>query len=405
MLNIKSTVWGLSSICFASIGPLYASETTNDAVLVKGNNTFALKLFHQLRTGEKGNLFFSPYSISTALGMTYGGARNNTAKEMAKTLRFPLGEAKLHPAFAALQTGLNKIEKKGNIKLSIANSIWPHTKYKFLDSYVSLLKKDYGVTVTPLDYSNNPDNIPRKTINKWVEDKTNDKIKELIKPGILTPLTRMVLTNAIYFKGDWAEQFDKKRTRQLPFKVSSSKSVKTDLMYRSAKFKFADLKSHQIIELPYKGDSLSMIAILPTKVDGLEDLEKELTLDNLEKWQKSMRKTKVQLFLPKFKMTSMIELSDILQKMGMKDAFGLKADFSGMDGTKNLYISAVIHKAFVDVNEEGTEAAAATAVVMDRKCEVARPPQFRADHPFLFLIKENKTGSILFIGKVANPEK
>jgi serpin B len=362
-----------------------------------------MDLYQKLRASD-GNMFFSPYSVSTALAMTYGGARGNTEKEMAKTLRFSLDQENLHSAFAHVEARLNKLQKAGSIKLSVANSLWPQQDYEFLDEYISLVKKHYGVSITALDYKRARE-AARKMINKWVEDKTQNKIKDLIQPGILTALARLVLVNAIYFKGNWESQFKADKTKDAPFHISSKKSVQAPMMTQEQKFGYADLGSLKMLELPYVGNEMSMIVLLPKEVDGLKQLEADLSVDNFKRWKSRLGKRDVLVFLPKFKMTSMFRLDKTLRSMGMIDAFSdSKANFAGMDGRPDwLYIAAVIHKAFVDVNEEGTEAAAATAVVMEARNMPALPPTFRVDHPFVFLIQENQTGSILFIGRVTNP--
>ena len=382
-------------------------EAAEDSkTLAENNSTFAFDLYGQLKS-TKGNIFFSPYSISTALGMTYGGARGNTEKQMAKTMRFSLGQEKTHPAFAQLEAKLNKIQKKGNVKLNVANSLWPQEDHEFLEEYLGLTKKNYGTSITPLDYRADPERA-RLTINEWVEDRTQNKIKELIKPNVLDPATRLVLANAIYFKGNWANQFDSKKTKKEPFFLSPTKSIEVDMMThgKGKDFRYTENRMLQILELPYVGNELSMLILLPKKKDGLNELERKLSIRNLTKWTKKMWEREVNVFLPKFKMSCGFGLADTLKAMGMPDAFDpTKADFSGMDGREHwLYIGAVIHKAFVDVNEEGTEAAAATAVVMELASAMPDPPvEFLADHPFIFLIRENRTGSILFMGRVEDP--
>lgn len=378
------------------------SDTDREAV-VSGNNAFAVDLYSQLKE-EEGNLFFSPYSISTALAMTHAGARGNTEKEMAKTLRFSLAQEYLHAAFADLESRLNKLQEVGNIKLSVANSLWPQKDYKFLDEYLSLVKKHYGVSITPVDYKRASE-AARKMINNWVEDKTEEKIKDLIEPGVLGALTRLVLVNAIYFKGKWESQFKASSTKDAPFYIPSKKAVQTPMMTQKQNYKYAQFESLQILELPYVGNETSMIVLLPKEPDGLKQLETNLSVENLKRWERRLGKRKVLVFLPKFKMTSAFRLDKTLISMGMVDAFSdSKANFAGMDGRSDwLYIGAVIHKAFVDVNEEGTEAAAATAVVMRTTEMPAPPPTFRADHPFIFLIRDNQSGSILFLGRVVNP--
>lgn len=382
-----------------------AAEPLSDIqAVVQGNSAFAFDLYQQLRS-SKGNLFISPYSISTALAMTCGGARSQTQKQMEETLRFSLDQEKLHPAFAELQAGLNKLQKADNFDLYVANSLWPQHDYKFLDEYLSLAEKYYGVSITPVDYVNARE-AARKQINKWVEDKTKDKIKDLISRDSLNELTRLVLVNAIYFKGNWAHQFDPVQTQDAPFYVSPLKSVETPLMRQEEAFRYAEFKSLQIVELPYVGEYLSMLLLLPRRIEGIEKLEESLSIENLNFWRNSLEERKVIVFLPKFTINSKFNLGETLKAMDMVDAFVPgKANFAGMDGRPDwLYFSEVIHQAFVEVNEQGTEAAAATAVVVGGTgLGPPPPPTFRADHPFLFLIQEKRTGSILFIGRVTEP--
>jgi serpin B len=378
---------------------------TDEERLVLDNSTFAFNLYQQLRSRE-GNLFLSPYSISTALAMTYAGARGNTEKQMAETLGFSLEQKNLHPAFAQLQAGLNKLQEDGNVKLCVANSLWPQLGQPFLDEYLSLVEKYYGVSITPVDYAHARE-AARKTINEWVENKTNNRIKDLIKPHHLTELTRLVLTNAIYFKGNWENQFDPTATEEATFYISPKKSVQVPMMRQTEVVRYAEFRSLQILELPYVGNSLSMLVLLPRRIEGLKQLEDSLSVENLSFWRKRLEEKEVIIFLPKFKMTSSFDLKETLQAMGMVDAFTvLGANFAGFDGDPRwFFIGEVIHKAFVEVNEEGTEAAAATAVLMGLAGVGAQPPTFRADHPFLLLIQDRQTGSILFIGRVTDPTK
>ncbi|UCH96080.1 MAG: serpin family protein [Candidatus Aminicenantes bacterium] len=379
-------------------------QQVNEAVVVEGNSAFALDLYRELSSAE-GNLFFAPYSISTALAMTYAGARENTAKQMAKVLHFTLDQQELHVAFAWVQAKLNALQEEGAIRLNVANSLWPQESYPFLVEYLTLVKKHYGVSITPLDYVSNA-NAARKIINQWVEKKTKNKIRDMIPPGVLDELTRLVLVNAVYFKGNWATRFNRDRTRDQNFYLMSGDTIRVPMMTQKRMFKYAEFDSLQVLELPYDGENLSMIVLLPREKDGLPGLEKLLTTGNLREWTASPGKQKVLVFLPKFKITSGVRLNKTLKSMGMTDAFMDKANFSGMDGNPNwLYIGAVLHKAFVEVNEEGTEAAATTVVEIKIRAimEAPPPPTFCADHPFLFLIRENQTGGILFIGRVVVP--
>jgi len=374
----------------------------DEKAVVRGNSAFALDIHRRLKETE-GNLFFSPYSISTALAMTYAGARGETEARMARVLHITLDQEQLHPAVAALDSMIADVEKWGGVQLKVANALWPQQGYAFLEDYLTLLKTHYGVNVTPLDYRD--EETARQTINAWVEEKTAEKIRDLIQPGVLDALTRLVLTNAIHFKGTWAHQFDKALTKDAPFWVTPTETVEAPMMAQKREFRYAERGQLQILELPYLGDDLSLIVLLPRAVDGLTELEERLTVDRLWDWTVLLRMQEVDVLLPKYRLEYRIELADMLRSMGMTDAFDAnEADFSGMDGRMHwMSISAVIHQAFVDVNEEGTEAAAATAVAMQFIGVPSPPPTFRADHPFLFLILENFTRSILFLGRVTNP--
>ena len=271
-----------------------------------------------------------------------------------------------------------------------------------LKEFLGLTGKHYGAGLREMDFAAAAEDA-RRTINAWVEEKTRDRIKDLIKPGVLNSMTRLVLTNAIYFKGDWARQFDEKATRQAPFWVAQEKKVDVPMRFQRARFKYAEMDSLQCLELPYVGEELSMVVLLPKERTGLDKLEASLNRENLQLWLGRMHKMKVSVHLPKFKMTREFQLGEMLQAMGMKDAFSPQwADFSGMNGKRDLFISAVIHKAFVDVNEEGTEAAAATAVGI-QVTSIQPERVFRADHPFLFLIRDTRSGVILFMGRVSDP--
>jgi serpin B len=377
--------------------------------VVEGNSELAFDLYAKLKDDPKikkdgGNLFFSPYSISTALATTWAGARGRTEKQMAEVLHFTLPQTQLHKAFGSLEKKLNEAGEEGRYQLSVANALWGQAGYNFLAEFLELTERSYGAGLREVDFVTQAEKV-RLIINAWVEEKTQEKIKDLIKPGVLDRLTRLVLTNAIYFKGDWANQFDKKQTRDEPFNLNRHKQVKVPMMHIKDKFKYWADDRLQVLQLPYEGEELSMVILLPVKADGLAEMEKTLTSENLEKWLKGLRKQEVMVSLPKFKMTTDFELSEYLKKMGMPDAFSGDADFSGMTGDRSLFISNVIHKAFVTVDEEGTEAAAATAVTMRTTSVPAPPKLFRADHPFIFIIKDNRSESILFLGRVMNPEK
>lgn len=373
--------------------------------LVQGNTAFALELYAKLGA-PGGNLFFSPYSISSALAMTYAGARGGTAAGMQQALHFNLGPDGTHPAFAVLQARLADIERKGRIRLAIANSLWPQQDHPFLPEYLALVQAAYAAGITPLDYAGDTEGA-RQTINRWVEKRTQDKIKDLVPQGQLDAASRLVLVNAIYFKGSWAVPFKPAQTAPADFFVAASSAVKAPLMSQMRRVPHGDFADCQVVKLLYAGGDLSMLVVLPKERAGLPALEAHLTPERLAEWRAGLGEREVQLCLPKFKLTwGVYKLNDALKALGMTAAFDdTLADFSGMDGQAAwLYIGAVLHKAFVEVNEEGTEAAAATAVVMQPRA--MRPPvpvEFRADHPFLFLIQEEQTGAVLFLGRVADP--
>ena len=395
----------LSVLTFIGVPHSINAEAKNcqdTEIVVEGNSAFAFGLYEKIKEGE-GNIFFSPYSISTALAMTYAGARGKTEEQMGTTLHFTLDQKQFHPAFARLEAQLKAIQEKGDIKLNIANALWTQEDYVFHSEFLKVIERNYGAVLNSVDFKRAHEKA-RKKINAWVEQKTKDKIKDLIKPGVLNSLTRLVLTNAVYFKGKWKSQFKKCRTKKNPFCLSANKSVEVPMMTQKRQFRYMGNDSLQILEMPYVGSYLAMVVLLPRKVDGLTQLEADLNVENLHMWLSHFRKREVSVFLPKFKMTSQFRLSETLASMGMPDAFGGNADFSGINGKRDLFISAVIHKAFVDVTEEGTEAAAATAGVISLTSAPSKPPPtFRADHPFLFLIHDNRSGSIIFIGRIVNP--
>jgi serpin B len=421
---VLSAVMGIAANCFGAEGQTLM-ENKERQTIVKGNNEFALELYAKLRAGE-GNLFFSPYSISTALAMTYAGAQGETESQMAGVLHFPTRRdgPKVTPsepneksitatawehkrfssAFGKIIKDLNAGGEKGKYELRVANALWGQKGYGFLKEFLNLIETDYGGYLNEVDFVTAVE-AARKTINDWVENQTNNKIKNLIPEGVLDSMTRLVLTNAIYFKGNWAKQFKKEMTQNAPFTLLDGNKVDVPMMNQTADFNYIQTDSFQCLELPYVNDELSMIILLPKKLDGLHELEGTVTIDNLSKWLNELRKREVIVFVPKFKMTSQFGLADVLKAMGMTNAFVPDiADFSGINGKRDLFISAVIHKAYVNVDEEGTEAAAATGIVMKTSAVPTQMPVFRADHPFLFVIRDNRSSSILFIGRVMNPK-
>jgi serpin B len=373
--------------------------------LVAGNNRFALDLYHELSAKPDQPVFFSPYSISTALAMTYAGARGDTATEMAKTLHFTLPEEQLQSAFGSAMKQLTAAAPDHGYQFRIANRLWGQTGYHFLDSFLKITRDDYGAELSQLDF--NQTEQARATINAWVEQQTNDKIKDLIPPGAVDHDTRLVLTNAIYFKGDWQLPFNKDLTQTSPFYPTAKKAAQVQMMYQEKSFKFARSADALILEMPYKSGDLSMVVVLPTKVGGLAAFEKTFTADTYASQIAPLPRKEVRVWLPKFKATQESQLGQTLSAMGMPSAFSpSKADFSGMDGERNLFISKVLHKAFVDVDEKGTEAAAATGVIMAPTAAFRprqEPEEFKADHPFIYIIRDTRSGIILFMGRYTGP--
>ena len=306
----------------------------------------------------------------------------------------------------ALLSSLNA--EHDGYQLRVANALWAQKGYTFLNDFLKLTKSDYGAGLNQVDFKDATE-AARLTINRWVEQKTENKITNLLPSGSLSSKTKLVLTDAIYFKGDWQAEFDKTQTSDGDFHLSTAQNVKSPLMHREGGFNYFNGGTFQILEIPYKSADLSMIVLLPNEVSGLPLLEQSLTASNMEQWLGRLRQIpKVILTLPKLKMTQQFELQGTLGAMGMQDAFDARADFSGMTGKRDFVISAAIHKAYIDVNEEGTEAAAATGIRMMRPTmvRVQTPPIiFLADHPFIFLIRDNRSGGILFIGRVADPTK
>ena len=384
----------------------FAEDKLDTAKLVAGNTAFGCDLYSELKS-EAGNLFLSPFSVSTALSMAAVGAKGKTFDEMEKVLHLPKDAP---AAFGAVLKSVNDADadpKKRGYTLSTANALWAQQGYPWKPEYKKLVSTDFGAGLFDVDFKDNAEGA-RGTINKWVEKETREKIKDLMPQGSITGLTRLVLTNAIYFKGDWAEQFKKEATKDLPFILADGTKKDTPLMHRVGAYQYAETDGYQLLDLPYMGKRVSMTVVLPRKPDGLPAVEKELTGAKLTELLKTLRFEKeVHVHLPKFKVEKSFSLNKPLQALGMNAAFGV-ADFSGMhDGGEDLSISTVIHKAFVDVNEEGTEAAAATGVGITTT-SIAPPPKpkhFRADRPVLYMIRDQVTGSVLFFGRLTEPAK
>ncbi|MBN2582690.1 MAG: serpin family protein [Planctomycetes bacterium] len=379
--------------------------------LVAGNNTFACRLYQNL-AAKDGNLFFSPMSISSALAMVYAGAEGQTAAEMKEALSFGQPEQELHKSFRQLNAQLNP-SGRGELPydLTVANALWGQQGHQFLDDYLKIVSDDYGGTLNAVNFASNGEGV-RQQINTWAEEKTRGKIKDLIGPGVLNPLTRLVLTNAIYFKGKWEAPFKKESTREQPFRLamaekekSEVRTVQVPMMRQKEKFGYMETGTVQVLQMPYVGEDLAMLVVLPRAAtkESMADLEKSLSAEQIKQWTGGLRNEEIAVTFPRFKATQGFSLNQPLQDLGMASAFSEAADFSGIDGTKDLFLAAVIHKAYVDVNEEGTEAAAATAAVLGLKGMPPKPKTFVADHPFVFMIRHVPSGSVLFMGRVMDP--
>ena len=383
------------------LGSLFGQDLDSREI-IEANNRFAINLYSQYKS-EEGNIFFSPFSISTAMAMVYEGAEGKTAKEIKSVFGFPKYDNSRRNQYSDLLSEINKKDKEYALKT--ANALWAEQDFNFLDKYLTTVEKYYGGKTTNLDFKNEPD-TSRLIINNWVEDKTNNKIKDLLPEGVINPNTRLVLTNAIYFKAKWLTQFDADKTRDMNFRVNPDKSIKVPMMQRTDRksiFNYTQNEDLQILEMPYAGEDLSMLILLPFD-DDIEALENSFTIEKLTEWKKSLRKRRVKIYIPKFKFETKYFMKNTLSDLGMPTAFTNSADFSGMTGTKDLKIDKVIHQAFIEVNEEGTEAAAATGVTMMKHSKPPPTPIFKADHPFIFIIQHNETGNILFMGRVSNPK-
>jgi serpin B len=384
--------------------PLVAGTPPEVQAVAAANNQFALDLYARLRPPD-GNLFFSPYSVHKTLTIAYAGARGDTAREMAAVLHFLPGRGDPHRAYREARKLLNQKADRRGVQLALSANLWGQRGNRFEKSFLKLLEDCYGAGLQEVDFT--APEAARRTINAWAEKQTNHKIRELFPEGTIKLTTRLVLASAIYFKGDWARAFPRSGTRNEPFWLDARRTVQAPLMSQTGEFGYFADEQLQVLELPYVGRDLAMVVLLPRRRDGLADLEKALTADRLAAWLGKLRAQKVEVSLPRFKLTGEFSLGDTLAALGMKRAFvSGAADFGGMDGGREaLFITAVRHRAFVEVNEEGTEAAAATgAAVGTLSAEPpAAVPVFRADHPFVFAVRDVRTGVLLFLGRVARP--
>jgi serpin B len=416
-LSLALVVLLVSVACKATPAPTPTqTASANDiTTLVAGNTNFAFDLYRQLKAGE-GNLLFSPYSISTALAMTYAGARGETEKQMAGTLDFTLAQEKLHAAFYQLNGDFNQRAKAmalvpagdrseqqevDGFRLNITNGLWGQKGYEFLATFRDVLKAYYGSALQTLDFIKQPEES-RLAINKWASDQTEGRIKDIIPPGGIDTLTRLVLANAIYFKAQWLNEFSKNATNDGAFYLLDGGSVTASMMHQKEYFDYTEGDNYQAIRLPYLGEEFGMTILLP-KDGQFEDFENSLDAQTLKNINAQMTSQRIDLTLPKFKFEAFYQLNNVLANMGMAAAFTPAADFSGMTGNPGLFIGSVLHKAFISVDEKGTEAAAVTVAIMVASAPPPQIVEFKADRPFIFLITDIKTGSVLFIGRVLNP--
>jgi serine protease inhibitor len=418
-ITMKQTlflVWSWMALCMP------AALEAQVQSLVAGNTAFALNLYAQLAANNSSNLFFSPYSISTCLGMTYAGARGNTEAQMAQVLGFSTNQPQFASDFGQLQTQLAADQQTNAVELDIANALWTQVGFPFLPTFLETATNQFQANVNQADFTHDAA-AATQTINNWVAQETRNKIQNLIPPGAINAYTRLVLVNAIYFLGSWAFSFQETNTSTQTFYLSSTNQVQAPLMYQpepggigrggfvpddgAIRFNYMQTNDFQALELPYASNQLSMVILLPTRVDGLGQLERELSPELLSNVLAQMWPQYVEIYLPRFTNESSFNLTTNLEGMGMSDAFTPgAADFSGMDGSEDLSISFVFHKAWCQVDEAGTEAAAATGGGAHANIVITYPIYvFRADHPFIYLIRDTQTGTLLFMGRLVNPSQ
>jgi serpin B len=416
-VNVRQGLLALLAFVIVSVP---AAVTAQVQSLVASNTAFALNLYAELSTNT-GNLFFSPYSISTCLAMLYAGASGNTEQQMSQVLGFGTNQPQFASLFGELQSELEAEQETNAIELNIANALWTQEGFPFLPSFLQTATTQYQASVNQADFTTSADAVTQ-TINNWVAEETQNKIQNTLSPGLINTNTRLVLINAIYFLGAWTEAFAGANTLTQPFYLSATNQVDAPLMHQPApefegapnftgiKFNYMGTDDFQAIELPYASNQVSMVILLPSQIDGWGQLEQQLSPAFLSNVLAQMTEQYVEIFLPRFTLESSFDLSNALATMGMPDAFtpGV-ADFSGIDRTNDLSISQVIHKAWGQVNEVGTEAAAVSVGVVGVSAgiggSVSFPPVFRADHPFIFFIRDTQSGSVLFLGRLANPSQ
>jgi serpin B len=373
------------------------------AALIRGNTAFAVDLYRRQAAEHRDNIFFSPYSISTAMAMVDAGARGETAAEIEKAMRFPFAGKRLADAWAAVLDDVNR--HKAGFDLLTANALWAARGVQFRQEYLATARNEFGARVETLDFAHDSEGA-RKRINNWVSETTKEKIRDLIARGMLNADTLLVLTNAIYMKAKWSDPFPKSATDMHGKFHAPGGDVTVPMMHTTENFSFFKGDGVRVLELPYEGDQLSMLIVLPDSNSGLAGVERDLTTEKIESWQSKLAPARVAVSLPRFTSEMTLDLNATLRAMGVRRAFSMTgdADFSGMSQKEKIAISRVIHKARVDVDEQGTEAAAATAVIGVRATAMpSKPEMFVADHPFFFVIRRTGSGSVLFAGRLMKP--
>jgi serpin B len=405
--------WSVAALCAAGLvyetadsfgdRPVPFAPTPAVGTVVAGNTALALDLYQKLRT-TPGNVFFSPFGISSGLGLVYAGARGSTESELGRAAHFGLAQAELHLAFGELIHRLNRLQHGSRVTLVTANALWRQRGHSFTGDFLELAHKRYRAEAEAVDFKQAAGAASRR-INAWVERRTRGKIAGMAEAGRFDPITRLVLCDVLYFKGNWRSQFEPKKTCLAPFHVSTNETVSVPTMTQEAEFKMARIQEPEatLLELPYYGGDLAMIIILPEALDGLPEVENVLTPENVNSWLARLDEAspgKTWVHLPRFTTSQSLDLIPVLRSLGIVAAFNAAADFSGMDGTTNLLLGSALQRTFVEVNERGTEAAAATLFETRSKSMAGR---FNADHPFLFLIRDGGSGTILFLGRLADP--
>lgn len=404
----------LLAACAAETPEPAPVNTTNAPVLsvANGNTAFGADLYSELRMERDGNIFISPASISTAFGLAYAGARGEAAAEISEVLYFDPRQEAFHPAMGSLAQDLQVYDEGQTLRIN--NAVWLDTSLIVEADWLALTRDQYGAEETRTDFSSAPE-AARNQINRWVEDKTEDRIKDLLAPSHVDETTRAVLVNTIYMKADWASPFAAQATQEEPFYLLSGEAPDTTMMHQTGSFQHIEANNFKAVQLPYKGNELSLIILLPDTQKGIADLESRLSADTLNKWMTSLEEAgsvRIDLKLPKLKLKDKYELAETLQRLGLIAPFaGDPFHFAGMvDPEKQpgggVSIDKVVHQTFLEVDEKGTEAAAATAITMRKTATITpteTPIAFHADHPFLLILKHNETGTVLFLGRIADP--